>query len=232
MSFLVCVLILAVDSKLISELNEIDAIHSANVVTSSNNVTQTIIHLKDWHYISKANYIIDKKTNGADGLPTTYAKFVESVRKVQAEQEAVLRMLIAKHGLTTVHKEGWIVGEKLLPDDAQIVTSMSKVLWSPRALTKPELESQRLNIGPAGKLLAEKKLKSLKSCEDFTLFEACNPFGEDGRPRDVPEKTLEVRETFIVNHIVKKPREAVRPSFLAVHTICRTTCRRVCGWSK
>lgn len=68
---------------------------------------------------------------------------------------------------------------------------------------KPELEDTRLKLDPAGKLLEEGKLKEFRACESVGLLEDCNPFDEDGKPRDVPEKALEAREHFIVDQVLK-----------------------------
>lgn len=81
------------DQSLESDLKELKAVHSSIVISEADTPKKTIIHVKDWHRISEEDYNSDKAANGADGLPATYAKFVESVRKVQSEQEAVLRML-------------------------------------------------------------------------------------------------------------------------------------------
>lgn len=195
------ILLLASDSLLVEGLRDQNTVQSVSVKTTATSPQRTIIHLKDWHFVSEEDYNRDKDANGAEGLPATYEKFIESVRKVQTEQEAVLRMLIKKHGIKTVYKEGLVVGEEFYPDDSKVVSAMANVLWSPTGRNKADLETQRLGIGPAGKLLAEKKL-AIKSCEDFTLFSDCNPFDEDGKPREVSEKTLEARESFIVKHIL------------------------------
>ena len=185
------------------DLKSLKEVHSARVVTESDTPKQTIIHLKDWHYVSKADYIIDKGINGADGLPATYDKFLESVSKVQTQQEAVLRMLIAKHGVKSVYKEGWCVKEKFFVDTAKVAEAMAKAAWLKQVRNKPDLEDTRLNLGPAGKLLEEGTLIEFRACESVTLLDDCNPFDENGKPRDVSEKTLEAREQFIVDQIVK-----------------------------
>lgn len=197
MSCLLPFMLLALNANPITDLNAVGGVHSAKVQVDTDAAKQTIIHIKDWHLVSKADFLADQKQNGAEGLPKDYDAFVKSVRKVQSEQEAVIRMLAKKHGLKTVYKEGLTLEDF---ETDQIVLGM---IWtkSDLPIDNKRFEALRLGYGTAGKLNAAGIIK-LKPCESKKLFEACNPV-KDGKLREIPEEAIEARETFIVNHILK-----------------------------
>lgn len=75
--------------------------------------THRIIHLLDWHYVSKDDYAADLRSQAEAGAPPTdaeigqaYAEFLDEVEAVQAEQLAIMRHLIEHHGLRRVYVEG------------------------------------------------------------------------------------------------------------------------------
>jgi hypothetical protein len=72
---------------------------------------QTIVHLRDWHFLPKDAFVADHHSVHAAPMPATeldghYETFLLEVERVQAEQLAILRHLIRHHGLRQVFLEG------------------------------------------------------------------------------------------------------------------------------
>lgn len=72
---------------------------------------QTIVHIKDWHLVSRARFVTDlRESLGAISkaeLEQAYEDHLQAVEAVQHDQLAILRQLIAEHGLEVVYYEGF-----------------------------------------------------------------------------------------------------------------------------
>ncbi|WP_254509066.1 hypothetical protein [Anatilimnocola floriformis] len=140
-----------------------------------------IIHVRDWHYVSKENYAADTGLEG-DELDKDYAEFLGQVKAVQESQKAILRN----------HKTVYI--ERLSKGDMPIFEAMIRVQ------RKAPDEQTALNIGAAGQLLVEKKIKVRPAEADD--FRKANPV-KDGKV-EIDEKLMEEREDAIVKNLLKK----------------------------
>jgi len=71
---------------------------------------QTIIHIKNWHLVSKKLFTADLRDQDPllsdDAIERSYESHLAEVEKVQQEQLALLRSLIRHHGLKSVYLEG------------------------------------------------------------------------------------------------------------------------------
>jgi hypothetical protein len=91
---------------------------------------QTIIHLRDWHYLPKDTFEADLRSVNASPMPAAeldgrYERFLFEVERVQAEQTAILRHLIRHHGLRQVFLEG--LTERDMPIFQAKLESMKKL---------------------------------------------------------------------------------------------------------
>lgn len=72
--------------------------------------TARIIHLKDWHFVSKEMFATDLRDQSDaisnEEIDSQYEAFLQHVEAVQIEQTTLLRCLIQHHGLKQVFSEG------------------------------------------------------------------------------------------------------------------------------
>ena len=98
-----------------------------------------IIHIRDWHVVSKERFAIELKADGsglnADELDRRFQEFLLEVELVQLEQMAVIRCLIEHHGLKRVYAEGFT------PEDSEAYRERVK------ALRLTESHGRRVRVG-------------------------------------------------------------------------------------
>ena len=121
---------------------------------SSQSRTQTIVHLRDWHFVPYDQFVLDQnqlagKELSQDELAALWGSFLETVEQVQAEQMAIVRKL----GVREVFSEGlWPEGM----DNYQIRLSILKEQAEAQPDTDPQArrggrDHQECNRGQKGK---------------------------------------------------------------------------------
>lgn len=75
------------------------------------NPTSRIVHLRDWHFISKELFAIDQrglpdKAIADEEIDRLYMEFLQEVDSVQTEQMTLLGTIIREHGLKRIFAEG------------------------------------------------------------------------------------------------------------------------------
>ncbi|MAX39921.1 MULTISPECIES: hypothetical protein [Gimesia] len=99
------------DSDLLSQLRNLPEVHSVTSTTTESKPKQIIIHLLNWHFISKEDFASDL-SNSSDGrlseaeIDKQYLEFLNDVEAIQKEQKQILRFLIKKHKFQSVYMEG------------------------------------------------------------------------------------------------------------------------------
>jgi hypothetical protein len=190
-------------------------------------LTHRIIHLKNWHVVSKEMFAADVRDlanepvsdNEIDRL---YEEHLDNVELLQEEQKRLLRHLIQNHGLKRVYYEGLTDENKPLfemkieayaaaqIDAAEITRDSEEILAE---TDDPELRKQLedllrdrrmflLEMGAAGQLLMSGELEGVLPVEDARLYEkAKNPLSEDGHI-ELESETIEAREDAMVNKML------------------------------
>lgn len=99
------------DSNLISQLRTLPQVHSVTSAPIKTKPNQIIIHLLNWHYISKEDFAADL-SDSSDGelseaeIDKRYLEFLNEVEAIQKEQKQILRYLIKHHEVRSVYMEG------------------------------------------------------------------------------------------------------------------------------
>lgn len=80
-------------------------------VVGSDSPDQTIVHLRDWHFLTRKVFDADLRSASGENFTETkldelYESFLQEVERVQAEQTVILRRLIRDHALRQVSVEG------------------------------------------------------------------------------------------------------------------------------
>jgi len=179
-----------------------------NVVMVTNhchrtNPTHRIVHILDWHYVSKTDFGADLRSQSAEPISDEeidrlHAEHLDEVERIQQQQMELLRVLIQSHGLKRIHKEG-LAEKDVLIFEAKVAAfrefgnkllalngSIGSDDKSPALITQiEELESQHrrdiLQLGAAGRLLLSNEIESVLPLEESEAFAAANPVGEDGK---------------------------------------------------
>ena len=104
------------ESPVVELLQNLPGVVHVEVLVKSDKPTHRIIHLRDWHFVSKDAYAIDMNDTHGRKLPQAefdwlYQKLLLEVELVQIEQMAVLRCLIKHHGLKRVFAEGFSLAQ-------------------------------------------------------------------------------------------------------------------------
>lgn len=153
---------------------------------------QKIIHIADWHYVTRDDFAADLKAQGDisdEEIDRQYAEFLDSVESVQNEQATILRGLIREHGVKAVFMEGVTdenvatvrqVAEELpeldLPElHRQMVESED---FAERALLLVTIDGHRaklLQLGAVGRLIRTGELEDVLPLEDHATWAAADP---------------------------------------------------------
>jgi len=190
-----------------------------------------IIHLRDWHYISRDLFAIDHRDEALidEALDQQYHKFLKQVDSVQLEQMTLLRTLIQQHGLKRLYCEG--LTSKDMPNyrekigvlkdmETNQIAQLKRQLIEVRELLvgrpDPEAEVMEAKIldllygfywrlvemGAAGRLLVSGEIEEVLPVEDHELLDAANPITSDGQVRFDAEK-VKARRDAIVKNVLK-----------------------------
>lgn len=166
--------------------------------------TQRIIHLRDWHFITRDAFGIDAQNTSENELTEEeishhYGHFLLQVDSVQTEQLAILRRLIKDHSLKRIFVEGLSAEE--LPNylervaifralEENQIPKLRKQLEEARELKSKEIEQQALqmldehgvrllHIGAAGRLLVAGEIEEVLPLEDSVLHDHADPITDN-----------------------------------------------------
>lgn len=193
-------------------LRSLPGVHSVVVYPASKGATHRIIHIRNWHFVPKADFAADLRSLEGEALSdeeidTRYDEFLAEVDTVQAEQRKLLMSLIENHGLKQVAIEG------LTKDEMPTFDKRIKVLRdfekhkptgdSPIDLFILEMNRHDLlEIGAAGQLYLQGKLGEVLPAEEAGVFEQANPVSDDGKVV-FDEKRNVAREDAVVRTLLK-----------------------------
>ena len=107
------------DVSVVDLLRQLPGVVQVEVSVAAEKPTHRIVHLRDWHFVSKDLYAIDMKAaHGreltAEEIDRLHQELLLEVEAVQLEQMALLRCLIKHHGLKRIFSEG--LAAKDLPE--------------------------------------------------------------------------------------------------------------------
>ena len=163
-----------------------------------------VVHLLDWHFVPKDRYAADLRSLSDKLLSDAeveghWKELLREVAVVQTEQLVVLRQLIQRLGLRSIHVEG--LTSRDMPIFEAKVAVLRKVgaeLASLRSIVEElgeedagqlvkqlegvEQQQHRdlLQLGAAGRLLMEGTIKAVVPLEEVASYEAADPVAEDG----------------------------------------------------
>tara|TARA_R110002095_G_scaffold153786_4_gene133623 strand:+ start:902 stop:1705 length:804 start_codon:yes stop_codon:yes gene_type:complete len=198
------------DPNLISQLRKLPSVHSVTSTPTKSKPKQIIIHLLNWHFISKEDYAADLSDSSdgdlsEDEIEKQYLAFLNDVEAIQKEQKQILRYLIKKHKVQTVYMEG--LTEKNLNAFNSFIKTLREfeVPEGDGALDlflKEQYRRDLMQMGAAAQLLINRRLKSVLPLENAEAFENANPVGTDGKIR-FDEVTEEMREDEMLKILLK-----------------------------
>ena len=179
------------DSDLISQLRKLPSVHSATSTPTKSKPKQIIIHLLNWHFISKEEFAADlsESTDGnlsEEEINKRYLEFLNDVEAIQKEQKQILRYLIKKHKVRSVYLEG------LTEKNLSAFNSFIKTLrdfevpegdGAFELFLKEQYRRDLMQLGAAAQLKISNELNSVLPLENAEAFEAANPVGKDGKVR-------------------------------------------------
>lgn len=189
-------------------LRKLPGVHSVEIADRADEPTHRIIHILNWHFIPRHAFAADLRdqddTISDDEIDRLYAEFLDDVETVQQEQMRVLRALVSRYRLASIHYEGFTEGSA----DFKRLLATIREFDAPPGDTPVErllLEQHRhdlLQIGAPGRLMLADQFEEVLPIEDGELLEAANPVGNDGTVRFDGE-TNERREDAIVRKLLK-----------------------------
>ena len=171
-------------------LLSIPAVHSVSVHRPRCHPTRRIIHIRDWHFVAREDFAAElsgaeEGSLSKDDLEPRYEEFLAEVEAVQAEQRALLRHLIKRHGITSVHIEG--LSSENMPAFLQRIRALRNFeKHKPQGYTPIEqlllieYRLDRLQIGAAAQLFLSGALQNLRPAENPKLYSAADPVMADG----------------------------------------------------
>ncbi len=162
--------------------------------------THRIVHLRDWHLITRDSFAIDARNTSEKELTEEeinqlYSEFLLQVGAIQTEQLAILRQLIKDHGLKRIFVEG--LSSEEVPSFLELVgmfrdleqnqiPKLRKQLEEARELKADKIEQQALDmldehgvrllqIGAAGRLLLAGEIEEVMPLENSVLYDNADP---------------------------------------------------------
>lgn len=198
------------DSDLIPQLRKLPSVHSVTSTQTKSKPKQIIIHLLNWHFVSKKDYFADLSDSSDDKLPEAeiderYLDFLNDVEAVQKEQKKVLKYLIQKHKVRSVYMEG-LTKKNLTAFNSFIKTLRDfEVPEGDGAFDlflKEQYRRDLMQMGAAAQLQIQGVLKSVLPLENAEAFEEANPIGKDGKIR-FDEAAEEKREDEMLRVLLK-----------------------------
>ena len=193
-----------------------------------------IIHLRDWHYISRDLFAIDHREEALtdEELDEHYHEFLKQVDSVQLEQMTLLRTLIPHHGLKRLFCEGLTSRDMpnyrerigVLKDmEVNQIARLKRQLIEVRELLvgrpDPDVQDMEAKIldllygsywrlvemGAAGRLLVSGEIEEVLPMEDHELLDSANPVTADGQVRFDAEKVKARRDAIVKNMLKAGP---------------------------
>lgn len=184
--------------------------------------THRIIHVADWHFVPKAAYAADLRSQSIkpinnDEIDRRHTELLDQVELVQQQQIELLRTLVKQHGLKKVYVEGLASRDRFIfKAKVSALRKASKEveglrrekeefisIGDPDDETKAiihqieEVEAQHrsdlLHLGAAGRLMLSREIEGVLSLEDADAYAASNPVSHDGAVV-LDKRTMEARE--------------------------------------
>lgn len=201
---------------LTTQLRKIPGVHSVTSTPIKSKPKQVIIHLLNWHFISREDYAadisdIEGKPIPEEELEKQYTEFLDEVEAIQKEQKRILRHLIKQHKIQSVYIEG--LTEKNLSAFSKFIKTLRE-FEVPKGddafdlFFKDQYRKDLLQMGVAAQLLISKELKAVLPLENAEAFESANPITKDGKIR-FDEMADQRREDEMVKILMKKKEISV-----------------------
>lgn len=199
------------DPYLNTQLRKLPSVHSVTSTPIKNKPKQIIIHLLNWHFISKDDYAAEI-SDSSDGklseaeINKRYLKFLNDVQAIQNEQKQILRYLIKHHNVRSVYMEG--LTEKILCAFNRFIKTLRE-FEVPEGdgafdmFLKEQYRRDSLQMGAAAQLVISNELKSVVPLENAKAFEAANPVSKDGKIR-FDENAEEKREDEMLKILMRE----------------------------
>ncbi|MCR9230465.1 MAG: hypothetical protein NXI29_05590 [bacterium] len=177
-----------------------------------------VIHILNWHYVSRDDYAADLKSSTGkpltdDQINKEYLAFIDDVQTIQKQQMELLRGLITKHKLKAVYVEG--LTEKNHKGILEFLESMKKYERARKPsedrldrLIEAQHQLDLLHVGAAARLVMSGELKTIVPAEDSKAMEAANPVQPDGTVV-FDLKAAHAREDAIARNLLKAEGVAV-----------------------
>lgn len=193
-------------------LRSLPGVHSVVVHPASKDATHRIIHIRNWHFVPKADFAADLRSLEGEALSdekieTRYDEFLAEVDTVQAEQRKLLMSLIEHHRLKQVAIEG-LTKHEIAAFEKRIEVLRDFEKHKPTGDSPIDLfilEMNRhdlLEIGAAGQLYLQGKLGEVLPAEEASALEEANPVSDDGKVV-FDEKRNVAREDAVVRTLLK-----------------------------
>ena len=208
----------ATDAPVVDILKQLPGVVAVEVPVQVERPKHRIVHLKNWHFLSKDLFAADIREVQGEEIPDAeidalYEELLLEVELVQLEQIALLRCLIEHHGLKTVFCEG-LTAENMPTYETKIIAIQTRQALA-RTFQKltadgegdlastelrqrigDELNQFRLDllqIGAAGQLYAAGELKEVLPLDDAKLLKEASPLTKDGKI-SLDAKVIEARQ--------------------------------------
>tara|TARA_R110001592_G_scaffold29135_3_gene105978 strand:- start:14629 stop:15438 length:810 start_codon:yes stop_codon:yes gene_type:complete len=184
-----------------SQLRKIPTVASVVNTPINSKPKQIIIHLLNWHFVSRDDFATDL-SDSSDGklseadIERQYFEFLDDVEAIQKEQKQILRYLIKNCEVRSVYLEG------LTEKNLKALNSFVKTLREfevPEGngaidlFLKEQYRRDLMQLGVPTQLMITNELKSVIPLENSAAFKSANPNAENGKIQ-VDEKVEEKRE--------------------------------------
>ena len=202
-------------------LNSLPGVVSVERLSSGKNPTKRIIHLRDWHFVTKDDYAKDIRDTADNPLSDAeidalYEQLLLEVEMIQLEQRSILRLLTRHHGLDHICIEG-LVGRdvsiykakvRVLGDFGEKMSDLrdsrddldgdedSELIDQIDAVLK-KYRQDTLQLGAAGQMVLSGELTNIRPSESLEAYEQANPLKEGTVVLD--EEAIERRQDAIVS---------------------------------
>lgn len=202
-------------------LKSLPGVESVERTTSGENPTKRIIHIRDWHFVSKDDYAKDLQdmadnTLSEAEIDARHEELLLDVELVQIEQMALLRLLRRHYGLDHVCIEG--VAERDVPiyeakvrilaksgeDMAELRDARNELdpvenreLIEQIDVALEQYRQDSLHVGATGQLVLSGEITEIRPSESLEAYLAANPVNDDGTVT-LDENAIEQRQDAIV----------------------------------
>lgn len=194
-------------SDLPTQLRKLPSVHSVKSTPIKTKPKQIIIHILNWHFISKEDFGVDLSNDdlSEEEIEKQYLEFLNDVEAIQKEQKQILRYLIKHRKVRSVYMEG--LTEKNLSAFNSFIKTLRKFEVPDGdgafdLFLKEQYRRDLMQMGAATQLLISNELKSVLPLENAEAFEAANPVNKDGKIR-FDEAAEEKREDEMIKILLK-----------------------------